>query len=324
MQQTMTTYPAGVDPNQPYAYPPQEQKLPKSMAIAALVVGIVSLVCFSVIPVFGAIVGIVAIVLGAMSVSKAKKGIAAGKGLGIGGIVTGALATLISIAMTVLMFVGMSILMDEDNYDAIYDEIANMNMADDSYAGTEDNMDSAYSYDSSADEVVYNDNSPWTSLDFSLNGKTFKLGQVTLAQLEESGWHLDLAAAGYPEGYSVEPQQMISTVEMDGGAEDTMLYVNVANLTDNPKDIKDCIVTKISFDSYQENPSSDMFKVAGIGLGADMNQVEQAFGAPQDSYGEEGESYINWTYQTEDYGKYLDVDFTDGKVTSFSMTTLDY
>lgn len=82
---------------------------PNNLALAALIVGIVSLVMLLIFPGISIIGGIAAIVLGVMGQRKAKQieSAAAGypangrKGMAIAGIVTGVISTLISIAMII-------------------------------------------------------------------------------------------------------------------------------------------------------------------------------------------------------------------------------
>ncbi|QWC85359.1 DUF4190 domain-containing protein [Nocardioidaceae bacterium] len=71
------------------------------MAITALILGIISIIGgFFLIG--GYLFGIPAIIVGAIASSKAKKGRAQGRGLAIGGSVTGVIGLLISIAFTVV------------------------------------------------------------------------------------------------------------------------------------------------------------------------------------------------------------------------------
>lgn len=88
-------------------WPPQGSARPTTggtngIAIAALAVGIGSLL-ISWMPVFGALVGILAVVLGFIGRSKARSQATGGQGAAIGGIVTGAVAIVISVLMTVLV-----------------------------------------------------------------------------------------------------------------------------------------------------------------------------------------------------------------------------
>lgn len=83
---------------QPAGYPyaaPVTKKAP-GMALAAMILGIVGIVTGFFV--FGALLGIAAIILGALSLKKVKEA-GAGKGFAITGIVTGAVAVLFSLCM---------------------------------------------------------------------------------------------------------------------------------------------------------------------------------------------------------------------------------
>jgi hypothetical protein len=74
------------------------------IAIAAMIIGIIALL-ISWIPILGVLAGVLALVLGFVGRSKARKFPAVGgNGAAITGIVTGILATLISIAVTIALF----------------------------------------------------------------------------------------------------------------------------------------------------------------------------------------------------------------------------
>lgn len=83
-------------PQNPYSEPPKKGK---GMAIAAMVVGIVSLCasCFGWIAIIG---GVLAIIFGAVAIKSA------GRGMAIAGIITGAVAIVLAILFIVL-FVGL-------------------------------------------------------------------------------------------------------------------------------------------------------------------------------------------------------------------------
>lgn len=308
------------NPNAPMYGAAPVQKLPKGMAIAALVLGILAVLnCWiPMVNVIAIIFGIVALILGIIGMGKAKKGLAGGKGLALGGVITGALGIVFSIAITVLFVIGLNSVMDESGitYEDLANEIENSQNIE---------LDEEFTYSNdeseSTDKTVYNDNASWTSLSFKLGGQDFRLGETTLAQLEASGWVLDLAAQGYPDGYDVEAQQMISVINLEHPGSDASVYVNVANLGNEPKSIKDCVVSKISFDTYGE--PSDMFAIDGIQCGATPEDVKAKFGDPQDVYGE-ATDYLNWSYETSDYSKYMDLTFTNNTLSEISITSLDY
>ena len=95
------------DPNQPnqytptpgdgsphYPQAPQPVATPKGLAISALVVGAVAFL-MGLLPIVGALVGVAAIVLGAIAMSKKQP-----KGFALTGLILGALAVLASVGMT--------------------------------------------------------------------------------------------------------------------------------------------------------------------------------------------------------------------------------
>lgn len=88
---------------------------PKGLAIAALVLGILSLVAFW-MPILGALLGLVAIILGAVALSKVKKGTAGGRGLAIAGVVTGVLGLLANLVVTALLGAVMSAVMQNGDF----------------------------------------------------------------------------------------------------------------------------------------------------------------------------------------------------------------
>lgn len=73
------------------------RSLPKGLAVASLVLGIVGIVTSFLL--FGALLGLVALILGFVALGKVKRGEADGRGLAIGGIVTGVLAMLLTLIL---------------------------------------------------------------------------------------------------------------------------------------------------------------------------------------------------------------------------------
>jgi Domain of unknown function (DUF4190) len=90
------------DPN--YAAPPPppgERRRGAGLAITALVFGILALLlCWTVVG--GILFGLVALILGFIASGRAKRGLAAGRGLAIAGIITGVLGLIISVALVVV------------------------------------------------------------------------------------------------------------------------------------------------------------------------------------------------------------------------------
>lgn len=71
-----------------YGAAPPDQNLPKGMAIASLILGIISVVTVC-IPYVALVLGVVAIILGAIARSKANAGTAGGKGMATVGLILG-------------------------------------------------------------------------------------------------------------------------------------------------------------------------------------------------------------------------------------------
>ena len=87
----------------PYGTVPQQDTSAGAMAVVSLILGILSIIscCVGI----GVIFGIVAIILGGISLSKGR-----GKGVSIGGLVTGIVGTIFSIIMIIyFIFIGIGV-----------------------------------------------------------------------------------------------------------------------------------------------------------------------------------------------------------------------
>ena len=92
------------------------RSLPKGMAVASLVLGILGLLTSFFL--LGGLLGLIAVILGVLALGKIKRGEADGRGLAIGGIITGALAML----LTILLLVTVGSFLSENS-----DEISELN-----------------------------------------------------------------------------------------------------------------------------------------------------------------------------------------------------
>ncbi|MDQ3306466.1 MAG: DUF4190 domain-containing protein [Actinomycetota bacterium] len=100
----------------------QPQRQPSNgIGIAALVVGIISLV-ISWVPFLGLLLAIVAIVLGVLGIRKASRGEATNKGMAITGVVTGGLALLVGAFITISTIV----LLGSDEFQDFTDKFQNL------------------------------------------------------------------------------------------------------------------------------------------------------------------------------------------------------
>ncbi|KAE8764085.1 DUF4190 domain-containing protein [Georgenia thermotolerans] len=109
---------------QPYAGGPQQPGRPGSgLAIAAFVIGIVAFLMawIPVINIVSIIGGIVAVILGAIALSKARKGQAGGKGLAIAGLALSGVAIIGAILMNVVFGAAISSAVDDAVQESIRD-----------------------------------------------------------------------------------------------------------------------------------------------------------------------------------------------------------
>ena len=84
----------------PYGTNVPGRSLPKGTAVASLVLGILGLLTSPFV--FGGLLGLLAVILGVLALGKVKRGEADGRGLAVGGIVTGALAMLAAIGFLIV------------------------------------------------------------------------------------------------------------------------------------------------------------------------------------------------------------------------------
>ena len=92
-------------------YPGYQQKPGSGLAIASLVCGILG-VLTGIFIFSGLSLGLAGIVLGIVALVKVKNGTASGKGMAIGGIVTGALGMIVAVGVLILGLVGIGMLSD--------------------------------------------------------------------------------------------------------------------------------------------------------------------------------------------------------------------
>ena len=81
-------------------------KLPAGMAIASLVMGIVSILGALPLSFITIVVALVGLILGIIALRKVSKGTGGGKGMAIGGVVTSAIGFILSAVVLVLLIIG--------------------------------------------------------------------------------------------------------------------------------------------------------------------------------------------------------------------------
>lgn len=107
----MSATPYGTDPSG--AAP--TRSLPTGMAVASLVLGILGLLTSAFL--LGGLLGLVAVILGVIALSKIKRGEAGGRGMAVGGIITGILAMLVTIL--IVATVGAFFANNKDDIDSL-------------------------------------------------------------------------------------------------------------------------------------------------------------------------------------------------------------
>ena len=81
-------------------------KLPAGLAIASLVMGIVSILGALPLSFITIVVALVGLILGIIALRKVRKGTGGGKGMAIGGVVTSAIGFILSAVVLVLLIIG--------------------------------------------------------------------------------------------------------------------------------------------------------------------------------------------------------------------------
>lgn len=288
------------------------QALPKGMAVAALVLGILAIVnCWiPAVNLIAVVLGAIAIALGFTARSRARKGLAAGAGMGLAGAVLGIVAAVLSLLIS-LGALAVAYLV----YDGAYTPIG---------SGSSQVQPGGRG-DSSPGAAVQGgaDDGAWTSLEFTFEGSSFQLGDTELEDFEdETGWVLDLQKAGYPDGYIVQPGQEITSIDLaDPDHPDDYVWVSVMNSGTDQCDLKECELSRITVG----NPSGTLSCTAaeGVGLGSAVDEVIAVYGTPAHDYSADGGSYRSLTYIGGDYRKQIELTATEGAVVDeFSMALL--
>lgn len=301
---------------QPYYGAPQPT-LPKGMAIAALVLGILALLnCWiPVANIFAIVLGIIALILGILGANKASKGLAAGKGMAIAGIVMGAISILVAIIINIATAALMNyVLEDEEVQDSIS---AIVNEIDDEY-GTDNGSQQGNSNDSVSGSTTYDDGATWAAMEFTLDGKTYKMGETTLdSLLSQSGWTVDADDTGYLTA-SLNPGDDSNLIMLEKAGSDDDFLVRTSNTTTGTLAARQCALVSLSFES---DDFTGRFTISGgVGIGSTADQIITALGQPTEDTGNDYDGMRMLTYWTADYSKSLDLTLGEnGKVEEITL-----
>lgn len=281
----------GTVPGAASAYPgaPGASETPapsKGFAIAALVLGILGILNFW-IPFVNAVAivfGILALIFGIIAVSRVKKGTASGKGMGIAGIVLGALSIVLSIVISVVS----TFLVGAYYTDGLGNAVTSQQGGNTTRGGAVSGADA-----------------PWASLEFTLDGKSYQLDVTTLEEFEsQSGWAIDLSLQGYPDGYTVQSGEQITTIALESDAHPMdSVYVTVSNGTQKAQDLKQCVITDISVTNYSGELSMEL--PGGISFSSTLDEALEAYGEPYYSYTSETSGFRSLTYDAGDFEREL-------------------
>lgn len=140
----------------------------------------------------------------------------------------------------------------------------------------------------------------WSDCEFILNDDTYKL-DFDYRTLESKGWSLNLADYGYPNGYTLNPQNEVAgSLTIKNSNYDANVTIGFKNNSDTAKDLLDCQINSIhvSNNIYGKKPVS--FTLAkGIHKGSSLQDVVNAYGEPKDSYHSDTLGYWTYTYEDE-------------------------
>lgn len=158
----------------------------------------------------------------------------------------------------------------------------------------------------------------WNSYTVQINDKVLTL-PCTLADLENAGVTLDREYT--PENYIVNIDEYELAWFLDESENE--IVAEMANTTDQPIELKDCVVTGISVDTngLEEGGLTVIFP-GGIRIGSPEKDVLTAYGEPNDRY-ENDEGGKSFTWFEEDHymnGCMIDIEEGTGVVDYMSLT----
>lgn len=290
------------------AVPAEPPVKPSSgFAIAALVLGILALLnCWiPFVGVVGLVLGVVGLVFGIVSLVRVGRNLASGKGMAIAGTICSSIAIVVALLMSIFSFVLLeAVVKDSNAYDEIRDLISQMDEEyEDSIGGSHDSR--RESLEQPPASIESNDDAAWTSLKFKLDGKEYALMQTTLDDLaQQGGWAIDLAEAGYPNGYIVQSGEEIEDIPLEHeGIEDVTFSVTVYNPQKDQQDLGRCVLTAIWVRDF--DAALDFMVDGEVGIGKKLDDASAAYGRPNSEYGSSTGTYRSITFNTSDYSKML-------------------
>lgn len=167
----------------------------------------------------------------------------------------------------------------------------------------------------------------WTSMEFTLDGKNFKI-PFSYKELEAEGWSFDMADYGYEDGYVLNPgEKVYATIDLENPEyEDVTMYVGFKNIGEEVMDITECAVWSIEVDTCygweQLEKYPEMTLANGLTFGDTKSDVEAVCGSCEDIYESEDYGYVVYEYDVDDYVLEMTI-FDDLGITSFDLSTYE-
>lgn len=156
----------------------------------------------------------------------------------------------------------------------------------------------------------------WQSMTFSLDGKSYTI-PFAYSDIKPD-WSFDMADYGYEDGYILNPSEYVySTISLENDAYDCDFNIGIINNTSSAIDITEGDVWAASIDISWGESYPDLVLPGNLTWGSTLEEVEAAFGVPEDTYYSESLGYWEYTYQI-DYTYYFDLTIYDDKgITAF-------
>lgn len=148
------------------------------------------------------------------------------------------------------------------------------------YTMSPEELEEAYKDYSLPPYVVATESAPWGELKFTYNGEEYQIGNMTLKEFEEkSGLILNLARYGKIDDYTMSAGDWMEFAELSSDNNKVIAQVTVANLTDSPLNIHDCIVTGFDIRTFTMVPDTGIVGT-DIKIGSSADSAVKGLGDP--------------------------------------------
>lgn len=152
----------------------------------------------------------------------------------------------------------------------------------------------------------------WMGMQLAFDGQTYTV-PFPVKQLTDAGWRFEDERLN--NGYILNSGDMLSsTIAMRKDGVDGYLSIGLANTTDAAIDALDSTVWSIGYDGSSAKTTPTMSFAKGVTNGSTFDEVQAAYGEPNDSYISDGH-----IYDTLEYGSSWE-DGYDGKIAKFIFT----